>query len=46
MICDYEKETYVLIYVAISGGRNVIYKETKEILRYKTLQQKFRTCGI
>jgi hypothetical protein len=23
IICDYEKETCVLIYVAISGGRNV-----------------------
>jgi len=46
IICDYEKGACVLIDVAISGDRNVIWKEAKEIRRYKTLQQKFRACGI
>jgi len=32
-----EKRTCVLIYVAISGDRNVIKKEAKKILKYKDL---------
>jgi len=37
IIRDNEKGTCVLIDVAISGGRNVIKKEAKKILKYKDL---------
>jgi hypothetical protein len=38
---DNEKGTCISIYVAISGDRNVIKKETEKILKYKTSQQKY-----
>jgi len=37
IIRDNEKETCMLIDVAISGNRNVIKKETEKIQRYKDL---------
>jgi len=37
IIRDNEKETYMLIDVAISGDRNVIKKEAEKILKYKDL---------
>jgi len=37
IIRDNEKGTCMLIDVAISGGRNVIKKETEKILKYKDL---------
>ena len=37
IIHDNEKETCMLIDVAISGNRNVIKKEAEEILKYKDL---------
>jgi len=37
IIRDNEKRTCVLIYVAISGDRNVIKKEAEKILKYKDL---------
>jgi hypothetical protein len=37
IIHDNEKRTCGLIYVAISGDRNVIKKEAKKILKYKDL---------
>jgi len=41
-----KKGTCMLIDVAISGDRNVIKKEAQKILKYKTLQLKFRACGM
>ena len=41
IISDNEKRTCMLIYVAISGDRNVIKKEAEKILKYKDL-----TVGI
>jgi hypothetical protein len=35
IICDNEKGTCMLIYVAISGSRNVIKENPDEILKYK-----------
>jgi hypothetical protein len=35
--CDNEKGSYMLIHVAISGDRNVIKKESEEILKFKDL---------
>jgi hypothetical protein len=37
IICDNEKRTCMLIYVAISGDRNVFKKEAEKILKYKNL---------
>jgi hypothetical protein len=37
IICDNEKEAYMLIHVAISGDRNVTKKEPEEILKFKDL---------
>ena len=37
IIRDNEKGTCMLIYVAISGDRNVIKKEAEKILKYKDL---------
>ena len=37
IICDNEKVTCVLIYVAIAGDRNVNKKETEKILQHKYL---------
>ena len=37
IICDNEKETFMLIDVAISRDRNVIKKEAEKILKYKAL---------
>jgi hypothetical protein len=37
-MCGNEKETYVLVDVAISGDRNVIKKGAEEIINMKTLQ--------
>jgi hypothetical protein len=34
---DNEKRTFMLLYVAISGHRNVIKKEGEKILKYKDL---------
>jgi len=38
LIPDNEEETYMLTDVAISRDRNVIKKEAKKIIKYKTLQ--------
>jgi len=38
IIRDNEKGTCVLIYVVISGDRNVIKKEAEKILKYKDLR--------
>ena len=46
IIRDNEKGTCMLIDVAISGDRNVIKKEAEQILKYKTLQQKYSACGM
>jgi hypothetical protein len=35
MVCGNEKGTRMLIYVAISGDRNVIKKEAEKVLKYK-----------
>ena len=35
MICDHEKGTFMSTDVAISGDRNVIKKESENILKYK-----------
>jgi hypothetical protein len=35
----------MLIDVIFSGDRNVIKKETRSILKYKSLQQKYSACG-
>ena len=37
IVQDSEKETCVLVDVAISGDRNVIKKEAEKILKYKDL---------
>jgi len=37
IILDYEKRTYILTDVAISGDRNVTNKEAEKVLRYKDL---------
>jgi hypothetical protein len=42
IICDKEKGTCMLIYVAISGHRNVIKKEAEKILTYKDLTTEIR----
>jgi hypothetical protein len=44
-IRDNGKATCTSIDVAISGDRNVIKKAAENILKYKTLQQKYRACG-
>ena len=35
MICDHEKGTFMSTDVAISGDRNVIKKESENLLKYK-----------
>ena len=42
IIRDNEKETFMLIDVAISGDRNVIKKEAENILKYKDLTIKIQ----
>jgi hypothetical protein len=37
IILDYEKRTYMLTDVAISGDRNVTNKEAEKVLKYKDL---------
>jgi hypothetical protein len=37
IICDNEKQTYMLIDAAISGDRKVIKKEAEKILKHKDL---------
>ena len=37
IILDYEKRTYILTDVAISGDRNVTNKEAEKVLKYKDL---------
>jgi hypothetical protein len=47
IIRDNEKETRMLIDVAISGDRNMIKKEAEEILNYKDLStNELGSCKI
>ena len=46
IICDNEKDTYVLTDAANSGDRNVIKKEAEKILKHKTLQYKYSACEM
>jgi hypothetical protein len=41
IVHDNEKLAYMLTYAAISGGRNVIKKEAKKILKYLTIGMQF-----
>jgi hypothetical protein len=45
IIRDNEEGTCMLIFVAISGDRNVIKKEAEKIVNIKTLQYKYNACG-
>ena len=46
IIRDNEKGTCMLTEDEISGDRNVIKKEAEKIINIKTLQQKYRACGM
>jgi len=46
IIRNNEEGTYMLIDVAISGDRNVIKKESENILKYTMLQQKHSACRM